>query len=57
LAKNIDVCVVTSDSLEQQLIFQRGARRMLSIEFYFEVEEINTKINKKVEKNIQNKEI
>jgi uncharacterized protein len=50
IGKKVDVSVVTSDSLEQQLAFQRGATRMSSIEFYFEVEEVNKRIQKKSEK-------
>jgi predicted RNA-binding protein with PIN domain len=37
IGRKIEVSVVTSDSLEQQLVFQRGATRMSSIEFYHEV--------------------
>lgn len=47
IGKKIDVCVVTSDSLEQQIAFQRGATRMSSLEFYFDVEGINERIVKK----------
>ena len=52
IGKKVDVCVVTSDSLEQQLAFQRGATRMSSIEFYFEVEDVHDKIQQKSEKNL-----
>lgn len=52
IGKKVDVCVVTSDSLEQQVAFQRGATRMSSIEFYFEVEEVHDKIQQKSEKNL-----
>jgi predicted RNA-binding protein with PIN domain len=45
-----DVCVVTSDSLEQQVAFQRGAARMSSLEFYYAIKEVEKIINKKVEK-------
>lgn len=45
-----DVCVVTSDSLEQQVAFQRGAARMSSLEFYYAVKEVESIINKKVER-------
>ena len=34
LGRSFEVYVVTSDSLEQQTIFQRGAVRISSIEFY-----------------------
>lgn len=51
IGKKVDVCVVTSDSLEQQLAFQRGATRMSSLEFYFEVEEVHERIQKKTENN------
>ena len=47
IGKKSDVCVVTSDSLEQQISFQRGAIRMSSLELYFEIEEINQRIMKK----------
>lgn len=50
IGKKVEVCVVTSDSLEQQLAFQRGAVRMSSLEFYFEVLETENKIEKKIEK-------
>ncbi len=46
IGRRSEVLVVTSDSLVQQLIFQRGAVRMSSIEFYHEI--------KKVEDNIRN---
>jgi len=44
IGKKIDVCVVTSDSLEQQTIFQRGAIRMSSLEFQHEVRDAENKI-------------
>ena len=34
IGRRFEVSVVTSDSLEQQTIFQRGATRISSIEFY-----------------------
>ena len=51
LGKKYEVCVVTSDWLEQQIIFQRGAVRMSSIEFYNEVSDIEHIIKNKTEKN------
>ena len=36
IGRKFEVYVVTSDSLEQQTIFQRGAIRMSSLEFYNE---------------------
>jgi predicted RNA-binding protein with PIN domain len=51
IGKKVDVCVVTSDSLEQQLAFQRGATRMSSLEFYFEVEEVHEIIQKRTHSN------
>lgn len=39
-----NICVVTSDLLEQQLIFQRGATRMSSLEFLHQVKEIELEI-------------
>ena len=34
IGRRFEVSVVTSDSLEQQTIFQRGATRISSVEFY-----------------------
>lgn len=50
LGRKRDVLVVTSDSLEQQLAFQRGASRMSSLEFYHEVKKIEKRIEKQSEK-------
>ncbi len=55
IGRKTEVVVVTSDSLEQQVTFQRGAIRTSSLEFYFEVKEIENKIKKKSEKVIENK--
>ena len=46
IGRKYEVAVVTSDSLEQQLIFQRGAVRMSSIEFYHEIKSTENKIRK-----------
>ena len=40
IGRRFEVSVVTSDSLEQQTIFQRGATRISSIEFYNTSEDI-----------------
>lgn len=48
IGRRYEVCVVTSDSLEQQVAFQRGATRMSSMEFYFEVKNTEAKINNKI---------
>ena len=50
IGRKADVSVVTSDSLQQQLIFQRGAARMSSIEFYHEVYQTKKIIRKKTSK-------
>ncbi len=50
IGRKIEVCVVTSDMLEQQLVFQRGAIRTSSTEFYFQVLEIQQKIKDKTGK-------
>jgi predicted RNA-binding protein with PIN domain len=55
VGKKIDVSVVTSDSLEQQIVFQRGATRMSSIEFYHEIKEVETKIKSKIQKKYSEK--
>ncbi|MCY6957342.1 NYN domain-containing protein [Clostridium brassicae] len=52
IGRRVEVCVVTSDSLEQQVVFQRGAIRMSSIEFYNEVCNTRSNINKKTKRNI-----
>lgn len=50
IGRKKDVCVVTSDSLEQQLIFQRGATRMSSLEFHSEVRKNDEKISNRLGK-------
>lgn len=50
IGRKIDVCVVTSDSLEQQVVFQRGATRMSSLEFYYEIMDAKNKIRMETEK-------
>jgi hypothetical protein len=49
IGRNSEVYVVTSDSLEQQITFQRGAVRVSSIEFYYSVVNDSNKIVKKHE--------
>ncbi|MGV8983514.1 NYN domain-containing protein [Clostridium sp.] len=49
VGRKSEISVVTSDSLVQQVTFQRGATRMSSIEFYYEVISIEKKIQKKTE--------
>ncbi|WP_066871190.1 NYN domain-containing protein [Clostridium mediterraneense] len=51
LGKKYDVLVVTSDNLEQQTIFQRGANRMPSLEFYNEVIKVEEAIREKTKRN------
>jgi predicted RNA-binding protein with PIN domain len=51
VGRKIEVFVVTSDALEQQLIFQRGAIRMSSLEFYHEVKSVEKRISTDIEKN------
>lgn len=51
IGRKSDVCVVTSDLMEQQVVFQRGATRMSSLEFYHEVKGIEKKINNRIEKD------
>ena len=55
IGRKFEVCVVTSDSLEQQLVFQRGATRMSSIEFYHEIKGIETKIRNRIDKHYSKK--
>lgn len=50
IGRKVEVCVVTSDSLEQQVAFQRGATRMSSIEFYHEVMSTQKQIQINIEK-------
>ena len=51
LGRKHEIVVVTSDNLEQQTIFQRGAVRMSSLEFYNEVTKIEKKIKVKTDRN------
>lgn len=51
LGRKHEIVVVTSDSLEQQTIFQRGAVRMSSLEFYNEVVKVEKSIKVKGDKN------
>ncbi|GAA0729865.1 NYN domain-containing protein [Clostridium malenominatum] len=51
IGRKWEVCVVTSDSIEQQVVFQRGAIRMSSLEFYHEIKQIEKKISLKIETN------
>ncbi len=55
IGRKREVFVVTSDSLEQQLAFQRGASRVSSIEFYFDVKEAEEKIRIRTEKKYSEK--
>ncbi|GAA0745764.1 NYN domain-containing protein [Clostridium oceanicum] len=50
LGRKIEVSVVTSDLLEQQLIFQRGATRISSLEFYSEVKSTKNSIKNNIKK-------
>lgn len=57
IGRKYEVYVVTSDYLEQQLIFQRGAVRVSSIEFYNEVLKTENKISlgrREIEDNKKN---
>lgn len=49
IGRKSEVYVVTSDSLEQQLIFQRGANRVSSWEFYHWINDEKNKIAKSCE--------
>ncbi|GAA0079305.1 NYN domain-containing protein [Clostridium sp. CTA-5] len=51
LGRKYEVIVVTSDWLEQQTIFQRGAVRMSSLEFYNEVINVEKSIRNKTDNN------
>lgn len=51
LGRKYEIVVVTSDNLEQQTIFQRGAARMSSLEFYNEILKVEKMIKKNTEKN------
>ncbi len=52
LGRRFEVNVVTSDWLEQQTIFQRGAIRISALEFYNEVIETENRIKNKTIKNM-----
>ena len=51
LGRKHEIVVVTSDNLEQQTVFQRGAVRMSSLEFYNEVNKVEKSIKIKTDKN------
>ena len=51
LGRKHEIVVVTSDGLEQQTIFQRGAVRMSSLEFYSEIVKVEKSIKVKADKN------
>lgn len=51
LGRKFEVYVVTSDSLEQQTIFQRGAVRVSTLEFYSQVMDAQKNIRSKAERN------
>lgn len=57
IGRKAEVYVVTSDNLEQQLIFQRGANRVSSVEFKNWVESANSKIISHCEKTVSDKRI
>ncbi|MDU1315195.1 MAG: NYN domain-containing protein [Clostridium septicum] len=52
LGRKFEVYVVTSDWLEQQTIFQRGAIRISALEFYNDIIQTELRINNKAKKNI-----
>ena len=51
LGRKHEIVVVTSDNLEQQIVFQRGAVRMSSLEFYNEILNVEKSIKLKSDKN------
>jgi len=55
IGRKVNVAVVTSDNLEQQVVFQRGAARISAYEFYIEVKDFEDKIRKSGEKRYSEK--
>ncbi len=55
IGRKYEVYVVTSDGLEQQTIFQRGANRISTLEFYTEVTDVEKKIKEIESKKVNNK--
>jgi hypothetical protein len=51
LGRKHEIVVVTSDNLEQQTVFQRGAVRMSTLEFYNEVLKVEKSIRLKTDKS------
>ena len=51
IGRRSEICVVTSDYLEQQTIFQRGAVRVSTIEFYNDVMKTEEVLKIKTKKN------
>ena len=54
LGRKHEIVVVTSDNLEQQTIFQRGAVRMSSLEFYNEILKVEKTIKVKTDRSRNN---
>lgn len=54
LGRKHEIVVVTSDNLEQQTIFQRGAVRMSSLEFYNEILKVEKSIKIKTNRDKSN---
>ena len=52
LGRRVEIYIVTSDMLEQQTAFQRGAVRMSSLEFYNEIQKVERKISKNTKLNL-----
>lgn len=50
IGRKKEVIVVTSDNLEQQTIFQRGATRMSSLEFNNEVKKLQNSLREEINK-------
>lgn len=50
IGKKYEVLVVTSDYLEQQIVFQGGAYRVSSLEFYKDVYDVNNRIRNESKK-------
>ncbi|EKQ52129.1 MULTISPECIES: NYN domain-containing protein [unclassified Clostridium] len=51
LGRKHEIVVVTSDNLEQQTVFQRGAVRMSSLEFYNEMLKVEKSIKIRANRN------
>jgi len=57
IGNKFNICVVTSDNIEKQVVLKNGASTMTSEEFYHEVEFNKNKIRTKINKNYSDNKV